>query len=305
MTPQKSISSRAWVEMTLLALIWGGSFLTVAVALKQVGVLTIVAHRVFWAMLILWAVVFLRGYKIPRQPYIWGAFLVMGLLNNVLPFSLMVWGQKFIESGLVSILNSTTAIFGVLVAAAAFRDEKLSTRKLLGVLVGFIGVASTIGIGNLFSFDPRSLAQLAVVAATLCYALASVWARKILGHLPVEVAAAGMLTGSSLIMVPVAIAYEGVPSFNLDVATWAALGYYSLIATAFAFLLYYRVLKMAGSGNLMLVTLMIPPMAILMGAIFLGERLSSREFSGFALVALGLAIIDGRLFGLLRRPKLR
>jgi len=295
MQSQKSMSSRAWVELCLLAIIWSGSFLVVAFALREVGVVTIVAHRVFWAALILWVYVLVRGYAVPRTLGVWGAFLVMGLLNNVIPFSLMVWGQKFIESGLVSILNSATAIFGVIIAAIVFADERLSPRKILGVLIGFIGVASTIGLENLLSFDPRSTAQLAVVLGTVFYALASSWARKTMDQLPSEVSAAGMLTGSSLVMVPAAFVFDGVPSFNLSATTYAALGFYTVFATALAYLLYYRVIKMAGSGNLTLVTLVIPPMAIVLGALLLGERLGPNAFFGFSLVALGLIVLDGRL----------
>jgi len=304
MTPQKAMTGSAWVEMFLLALIWGGSFMAAAVALREVGVFTIVAHRVFWAMLILWAVVWLRGYRLPRDPGMWGAFLVMGILNNALPFSLFVWGQKFIESGLVSILNASTAIFGVLVAAIVFADERLTSRKAIGVTIGFAGVVSTIGVGNLLSFDVKSTAQLAVVLATICYACASAWARRTMGGLPPELSAAGMLTGSSLIMVPVALVVEGAPSVHLLPSTLAALGFFTVVATAVAYLLYYSVLKRAGSGNLTLVTLIIPPVAILLGAVFLHERLDLREFAGFGLVALGLIVIDGRLLGLIRRGKL-
>lgn len=304
MTPQKTMTGRAWFEMTLLALIWGGSFLAAAVALREVGVFTIVAHRVFWAMLILWFVVWLRGYALPRDIATWRAFLVMGILNNVLPFSLFVWGQQYIESGLVSILNAATAIFGVLVAAMVFADERLTTRKLAGVLIGFFGVVSTIGVTNLVSFDIKSTAQLAAVLATVCYAFASAWARRTMVGLPPEMSAAGMLTSSSLIMVPLAFILEGVPSVHLMPSTLAALAFFTVIATAFAYLLYYSVLRRAGSGNLTLVTLMIPPMAILLGAVFLHERLEPREFLGFGLVALGLIVIDGRLLRLIRRGKL-
>ena len=309
MTEQKTISGRAWAEMILLALIWGGSFLAVSFALREVGFLTIVAHRVFWAMPMLWAIVWLRGYARPRGWRIWGAFLVMGILNNVLPFSLLVWAQTFVEGGLVSILNAATAVFGVVIAALVFADERLTRRKITGVLIGFAGVVFTIGIGNLLRFDPRSTAQLAVVLAALCYALASSWARKTMGHLPTELAAAGMLTGASVVIVPAALWIEGLPTFNLQPATFAALGFYSFVATGLAFLLYYRVMKMAGSGNLMLVTLMVPPTAIMMGALVLGEHLAAREFIGFGLVAIGLMVIDGRLpkllLGLLRGAKIR
>jgi len=292
---QKDISAAAWSLLALLGLIWGGSFLSIRVALDEVGVLTSVLHRTGWAMVALWAYVLVRGLPIPRAPRIWGAFLVMGLLNNVIPFSLMAWGQLSIETGLTSILNAATAIFGVLLAALFFADERLSARKLAGVCLGFAGVVTAIGWEYLTSFSVRSLAQLAVIAGTLSYAFAGIWARKRLSGLAPEVAAAGMLTGSTLIMAPLATYFEGPITLALAPVTWAAIGYYALIATALAYLLYYRILAMAGSGNLMLVTLLIPPIAIVLGALVLGEDLPLRAYAGFAILAAGLLILDGRV----------
>ncbi|WP_373635430.1 DMT family transporter [Yoonia sp. SS1-5] len=293
---QKTISSRAWAELLLLSLIWGASFLSIRIALDEIGPLTAVAHRTGWAMLILWAYVAFRRLPLPRAPRIWGAFLVMGLLNNAIPFSLMAWGQLHIETGLTSILNAATAIFGVIAAALFLADERLTARKAVGVALGFLGVATAIGLSALTQFDIRSLGQIAVIAGTVSYAVAGVWARRTLAGLSPQVAAAGMLTGSSLITLPVAWFVEGPISLSLMPQTWAAIAYYAIIATALAYLLYYRVLAMAGSGNLMLCTLLVAPVAIVLGAIVLGEALPARAYAGFGLLALGLLILDGRLF---------
>ena len=292
---QQTLSTRAWAELILLALIWGGSFLSIRIALNEIGPLTVVAHRTFWAMAILWIWVALRRMPLPRDPRIWGAFAVMGALNNVIPFSLMAWGQLHIETGLTSILNAATAAFGVIAAAIFFADEHLTWRKGVGVSLGFAGVITAIGTENLRSFDLRSLGQLAVIGGTLSYALAGVWARKRLAGLKPQIAAAGMLTGSALIMVPAAAIIEGPFDLNLAPQTYGAIAYFAIIATAFAYLLYYRVLGMAGSGNLMLVTLLIPPVAIVLGSVVLKEALPSHAYVGFALLAVGLIVIDGRL----------
>tara|TARA_R110000787_G_scaffold22471_3_gene65255 strand:- start:179 stop:1105 length:927 start_codon:yes stop_codon:yes gene_type:complete len=297
---QKTISARAWGEMLLLALIWGASFLAVRVALDEVGPLTSVAHRVGWAMIVLWIAVAVLRLPLPRNPRVWGAFLMMGVLNNVIPFGLMAWGQLHIESGLTSILNAATAIFGVLAASIFFADERMSLRKGIGVTLGFAGVATAIGLENLRNFDIRSLAQLAVIAGTVSYALAGVWARKMLSDQPPQVAAAGMVTGATLIMLPAAWVIEGPLTLNLQTPTLLAIAYYALAATAFAYLLYYRVLAMAGSGNLMLVTLLVAPVAIVLGAWLRDETLRASAFGGFALLALGLIVLDGRIWRLLR-----
>jgi drug/metabolite transporter (DMT)-like permease len=300
MTAQTSLSTRAWVDLILLGLIWGGSFLAIRTALDEIGPLTSVLHRTGWAMVVLWGFVALKRLPIPRSPRIWGAFLVMGVLNNVIPFSLMAWGQLYIPTGLTSIFNAATAIFGIVVAALVFADEKLTARKVMGVGLGFSGVCMAIGVDALRQFDTTSLAQLAIVAGTLSYAFASAWARKMLGGIPPVIAAAGMLSGSTLCMIPLVLVIEGVPSLALATSTWTAIAYYAIIATALAYLLYYRVLGMAGSGNLLLVTLIIPPVAITLGALVRHETLHPGEYLGFGLLALGLSIIDGRLWR--RRP---
>lgn len=303
MKNNKDISSFAWMLLALLGLIWGGSFLSIRVALDEVGFLTSVAHRTGWAMVLLWLYVWLRGLPVPFERRIWGGFLGMGLLNNAIPFSLMAWGQLTIETGLTSILNAATAIFGVIIAAIFFADEQLSARKMIGVTLGFLGVATAIGLEHLLAFDPRSLAQLAVIGGTISYAFAGVWAKKMLSGLAPEVAAAGMLTGSTLIMLPAAWIVEGPITLGLEPITWLAIAYYVVIATALAYLLYYRILAIAGSGNLMLVTLLVPPVAILLGALVLGEELQARAYWGFLLLALGLVILDGRAVDAFRRAK--
>ena len=282
--------------MLLLAAIWGASFVSIRVALDEVGPLTVVAHRVGWAAVVLWSAVLMMRLRVPRRPKVWGAFLGMGLLNNVIPFGLMAWGQLYIESGLTSILNAATAIFGVVAAAIFFADERITPRKALGVAIGFAGVVTAIGLENLRSFDLRSLAQFAVIGGTVSYALASVWARKTLSGQSPQVAAAGMVSMSALVMVPVAWIVEGPMTLNLAPRTLTAIAYYAIPGTALAYLLYYRILGMAGSGNLMLVTLMIAPFGILLGALILDEALRPAAYGGFALLGTGLLILDGRLW---------
>ncbi len=294
MTVQKSLSRRAWAELFLLSAIWGGSFLAVRIALDEIPVAWVVAWRVAIAAAILWVVVVLRNLPVPRAPRIWCAFLVMGLLNNVLPFSLMAWGQLHIASGLTAILNAATAVFTVLVATLVFADERLTPRRALGVTLGFAGVATAIGLGALTTIDLRSLGQLAVLAGALSYALAAAWARTRLGDLHPVMAAAGMLLGSSMVMLPAALMLDGLPDLALAPATWAAIAYYAGAATAFAYLLYYRVLAMAGAGNVGLCTLLVAPVAIVLGAVVRHETLQPQALAGFAILALGLVILAGR-----------
>jgi len=166
MTDQRSLSTQVWAELFLLGLIWGGRFLAIRLALNEVNVMTSVAHRVFWAALILWVYVALRRLPVPRDPKVWFALFVMGLLNNVIPYSLMAWGQLHIPTGLTSVFNAGTAIFGVVVAAAILTDERMTARKALGSAAGFLGVVTAIGFLSLPSFAITSPPHLRVVGAT-------------------------------------------------------------------------------------------------------------------------------------------
>lgn len=295
MTPQKSLSARTWAELLLLALIWGGSFLSNKLALSSAGVLTAVAFRVTLAAALLWLYVAWRRLPLPRQPRLWAAFLVMGALNNALPFSLITWAQASVPSGLAAILNASTALMGVLVAAAVFRDERLTGRRLGGVLIGLAGVTTVIGPQALQALNPTSLGQLALLAASLSYACAAAFARKALAGLPPQIAAAGMLTGASVLILPAAALFGQPLSLVWPASAWGALFYLAVIAGAGAYLLYYRVLASAGAGNLSLVTLLVAPFAVLLGALVLQESLPPRDYLGFALIALGLLVLDGRL----------
>lgn len=295
MTIQKTISPRAWAELCLLSIIWGGSFLAIRTALDEIPVVTSVAYRVGFAAVALLFWLKMRGVQLPRTASLWGKFAIMGLLNNVIPFLLMAWGQLHIPVGLTAILNATTAIFAVLVAAVFFVDERLTIGRVAGVCLGFVGVTTAIGVQNLLNFSVTSLAQLAVLAGTVSYAFAGAWARAMLKDVSPIVAATGMLVASAGMMIPVALIVDGTPSLPEDPSTYIAVGYYALVATAFAYLLYYRVLAMAGAGNLLLCTLLVVPVAITLGALVRGEALTTADLVGFGLLALGLLVLDGRL----------
>ncbi|TYB81497.1 DMT family transporter [Maritimibacter fusiformis] len=300
---QASLSPRAWFLMAMLAFIWGGSFLATRTLLDTMVPLHVVTHRVLWATLVLWAYVLWRRFPLPRDPRLWGALLVMGFLNNAVPFSLQATAQTSIESGLAGILNASAAIFGVLVAAAVFADERLTARKMTGVGLGFAGVVVTMGPSALTSFDPRSLAQMAMLASTFSYALAGAWGRGMLAGIRPEIAALGMLTGASLIMLPLSWVVEGPLPVALPLPALAAIAYYAVVITAVAYLIYYRVLALAGSGNLLLVTLLVVPVAVGLGALVRAETLPPRAFAGFALIALALVVIDGRLVRRFRQAR--
>lgn len=292
---QKTMTPLALVLMGLLGLIWGASFLSNRIALTEVGVLTVVAFRVGGAAAVLWLWLWARGVRLPRGGRIWLAFLGIGITNNALPFTLITWGQTSIESGLAAILNASTAIFAVLAAALALRDERLTRARAAGVATGFAGVVTVIGPAALTTLDPTSMGQLAMIGAAMSYAVSGVLIRLVFRGQPPEVVTAGVLTGASLVMIPLALMREGLPSPHHSAQVWAALAYLAAVSTAIAYLIYYRLIALAGAGNTGFVTLLVAPVAIVLGAIVFHEALPLRAFAGFALLAAGLAILDGRL----------
>jgi len=297
--PTLTLDSKSIPMLLLLAAVWGGSFFFGEVALREVPPLTLTLHRVIWAVPILVLIVLFKGISVPRSPRIWGAYLVMGALNNAIPFSLLFWGQTQIESGLVSILNGTTAMFAAVVAGLLLPDEALTAKKVIGAGLGIAGVAFIMGPSALTNFNLSNLAQLAILGATLSYAFAGVWGKTALaGQLPL-MNALGMLIGSTVLMIPIVLVFDGRPNLALSLGVWGALIGMAVLSTALAYFLYFAILVRAGAANLLLVTLLIPPVAIGLGAVFLGERIGIEAWIGFVIIGLGFAVTDGRLFSFL------
>ncbi|MFL6830557.1 MAG: DMT family transporter [Sphingomicrobium sp.] len=296
-----------WAILVALALIWGSAFFFISVAVRHIPPLTYVWLRLSIAAAGMWLFLKVKGRDIGLPRQVWGSMLVLALLNNAIPFALFGWGQTHIASGLASILNATTPIWGVVVAHFTTRDERMNPRKIAGVLLGFGGVATMIGPALLSSLGTDALAQLACVTAALLYALAAVWARRFkrIGVSPMSVTT-GQLTAGALVMLPVSLIVDRPWTHAFPpLGAWGAIIALALVCSAFAYVLYFRLIDSAGATNALLVTLLVPPTAILLGALFLGESLAPQDFAGLALIALGLAAIDGRLLSALPVRRLR
>src|SRR5437764_5082465 len=292
-----------WLILAALAAIWGGAFFFIGVAVRHVPPLTYVWLRLTIAAAAMWLFLRFRGQSLDLPRQVWASIVVLAVLNNALPFALFGWGQTHIASGLASILNATTPIWGVVVAHFLTHDERMSPRKVARVLLGFGGVATMIGPSLLSSLGTNALAQLACVTASLSYALAAVWARRFrrIGVSPLSVTT-GQLTAGAAIMLPVSLMVDHPWQLAMPpLSAWGAIVSLALLCTAFGYVLYFRLIDRAGATNALLVTLMVPPTAILLGALFLNETLAPQDFLGLALIAFGLAAIDGRLLNLFRR----
>ena len=293
----QEMTGREWLTLLILAIIWGGAFMFIGVAVRHVDPLTYVWLRLTIAAGGMFLFLKLKGERLGLPRQVWGSILLLALLNNALPFTLFGWGQTHIASGLASILNATTPIWGVLVAHFFTADERMTPRKIAGVLLGFGGVATMIGPMLLANVGTDALAQLACIVAALCYAFAAVWARRFrrMGISPMSVTT-GQLTAGAIMMLPLALIVDQPWTQPFPPLTaWGAIVALALMCTAFGYVLYFRLIETAGATNALLVTLLVPPFAILFGSLFLNEVLAPQDFIGLGLIALGLAAIDGRL----------
>ncbi len=294
-----------WVLLIILSIFWGGSFFFVEVALTELPPLTIVLGRVGFAAMALILLVYVIGLRMPLDFRLWRAFFVMGALNNMIPFSLIAWGQTQIASGLAAILNAATPLFTVVLAHFLTSDEKMTAYKLVGVLLGLVGVTVMIGGEFLAGLGLYVMAQLAVLGAAISYAFAAIFGRRFEGTPPL-VTAAGQVSATTVLMLPIVLLVDQPWNLPVPSATaWGTIAGLALLSTAAAYLIYFRILATAGATNILLVTFLIPLSAILLGVTILGERLEPKHFAGMALIGLGLAVIDGRPIAFLRRPDSR
>ena len=295
-----------WAMLALLALVWGSAFLFIKVAVQSFHPLTYVWFRLAIAAMALTIALRLFGRPLSLPWRVWAAVALLALLNNVVPFVLFGWGQLHIASGLAAILQATTPIFGVIAAHLMTTDERFTAPRLAGVVIGFGGVAMMIGPQLAGDGGNHLLAQLACLFASGLYALAGIFARrfKAMGVEPTELAA-GQFVAGAVMLAPVALLF-GQPLGDLphSLEAWGSVAVLALVCSAFAYIVFFRLIERAGATNSLLVTLLVPPVAIIVGALVLGEQLGANQFAGLLLIAAGLAAIDGRLLSALRRRPL-
>jgi drug/metabolite transporter (DMT)-like permease len=295
----KRMSTGEWGLLVILGILWGGSFFFQKVALAALPPFTVLLARVGLAAATLWIAARAAGHRLPPPGRPWAPFVVMAILNNVIPFSLILWGQTRIASGLAAILNACAPLFTAVLAHFLTRDERLTRRRAAGVLLGLGGVVLMIGPDSLGGLGRDALAQLGVLAAGVSYACAGIFGRRFAGTPPL-VTAMGQVTASTLLILPVALLVDRPWTLAPPpTRVWAAILGLAIISTALGYVVYFRILATAGPTNLLLVTLLMPAIALVLGTLVLGERLALRHLGGMALIATGLAVIDGRVLATL------
>jgi drug/metabolite transporter (DMT)-like permease len=301
--PSLTMTPLTWAMLVLLSLCWGASFFFTGIAVTELPTFTIVVLRVGLAALALWAVVLASGTDLPWIWSYWHAIAVMALINSVLPFLLVVWGQSHVASSLAAIFIATTPLFGMVLAHFMTADERMTVPRVASVICGFAGVVVLIGPGLLRNIGTDLLAQLSILGGALCYALASIYGRRFSrdGISPL-VTATGQMTLSTALLLPFALTLDRPWTLAMpSVMVCAAVLGIALISTAFAFLLYFRILATAGANNLMLVNFLVPVSAVILGVAILGETLKPEHLVGMALIFVGLALRDGKVRALIRR----
>jgi drug/metabolite transporter (DMT)-like permease len=299
--PPQTIDGRTAQLLIFLSILWGGSFFFTGAAVRELPPLTIVLARVALGAAFLLPVFKMLGGVWPRTLAGWMPFLGMGLLNNVIPFSLQVGAQLYVSSGVTSVLNATTPVFGVIVLAA-FGDERLIARRVAGVAIGLLGVVVLRGISIVDSSQTTGI--LLGLGGALSYGFAGLWGRRMLAHVPPINSAACQLLCSTAVMLVLASIFEQPWQLPAP-STTAVLALLGLAAfsTSLAYIVFFTILRRSGATNTLLVTLLIPVTAILLGHFVLGEPLHTREIAGAIIIGSALLVIDGRVFGLLyRRP---
>jgi drug/metabolite transporter (DMT)-like permease len=299
------IDARDWSLLGVLSILWGGSFFFNGVVLREVPPLTVVLLRVTLASIMLLPLLWVYRIRFPTGVSGWKPFVAIGLLNNVLPFSLIVAGQTYVPSGLASILNATTPLFTVVVMAAA-GEEKLSSRRIAGVMTGLIGVVilhgGSLDGGDLGFEGGQGVGILLCLAGAFSYGLSALLARRVLSNSPPLGTATFQLLASTVMMTFVAGFVERPWQLPMPgAATWLAVIGLAALSTALAYIVFFQILRRSGATNVMLVTLLIPITAVLLGYLVLGEQISVREILGALVIGSALLLIDGRALEMFRR----
>ena len=284
----------------LLGFLWGSSFLFVELLLVSLTPFAIVYLRVSIAAVffLIFLLLIKPQFKITKEIIL--NLIIMAIINNILPFLFIAVGQKSTTGSLASILNANTSLIAIILASTLIPSEKLSINRVVGVVIGLCGVIIAVGFESLFDFYDDNLGKYLILAATVSYAFAGIWGRIKLSHIPPIISASGMLIMSTVIMTPYAVLYKADEIMSLSLNMLIISIVFALLCSVAAYFLYFKILEGTGAGNLLLCTIIIPPSAIILNAIVLGELISYLELVGLLLIIFGLLILDGRVLRLLR-----
>lgn len=278
------------VELALLLVlstVWGASYSFIKVGVETIPPVTLIAARTLIAGAILLAVIRWRGLRLPRDRRTWGRFLVQACLNSVVPFTLIAWAQQTTDAGLATILNATTPIFAFLLTVLVVRHEAVTGRKLFGVAAGLVGICLIIGVEALGGLGRELLAQLAIVAASVCYAGAAIFGKGFKDLDPMMPAAGSLICGA-FVLVPASLLVDQPWRLEPSSASVLALIALAAVSTALAFVIYFRLVQTLGSVGTTAQSYLRVPIGVAIGMVFLGETLSPTAWIGLGCVVAGV-----------------
>jgi drug/metabolite transporter (DMT)-like permease len=288
------MKSKDWFMIVSLGTLWGSSFFFVELLLEMLSPFLIVYLRVALAAILLLFILLIKQVKVTLNASLIFSLFIMAILNNVLPFLLIAYGQQTVTGGLASILNANTSLLTILIAPLLIPSEKLSFNRVGGAIIGICGVIIAVGYENIFQIYENNLGKYLILLATLSYALASVWAKLTLDGVPALISATGMLTGSAIILTPIAFFYNFDELSNLSISAFSMSALFAILCSVLAYIIYFKILESAGASNLLVCTVIIPPSAIVLNSIFLNQAVSQSETIGLLIIIMGLIVLDGR-----------
>jgi drug/metabolite transporter (DMT)-like permease len=274
--------------LALLATLWGASYTFIKLGVATIPPVTLIAARTLIAGSLLVAVMRWRGVSLPMDDTIWRRFLFQACLNSVIPFTLIAWAERSLDAGLATILNSTVPVFAFLLTFAITRHEPATARKLFGVLAGLAGICLIVGVQALGGLGEQLVAQIAIVAATICYAGAAIFSRGFEGLDPIAPAAGSLLCGAT-ILVPLSLAVDRPWTLAPSASSMLALLGLAVFSTALAFVIYFRLIQTLGSVGTTAQAYLRVPIGVAIGVLFLGETLTSTAWIGLGCVVIGVA----------------
>jgi drug/metabolite transporter (DMT)-like permease len=275
------------VLLLLLATLWGSSYAFIKLGVATIPPITLIAARTAIAGVLLLGLLHLRGLRLPREGRYWGRFFIQALLNSVVPFTLIAWAERSVDSGLAAILNSTSPIFTFLLGSILLRQEKPTLLRLFGVIAGLSGVSLIIGMRAFDGLGGEVAAPLAIVAATICYAGAALFGQQFRGLDPM-IPAAGSLVSGAIILIPLSLALDRPWEISPSASSLAGLLALAIFGTAFALVIYFRLIETLGALATTAQAYLRVPIGVAIGMIFLGERLASTAALGLVLVIAGV-----------------
>ena len=271
-----------------LATLWGGSYTFIKLGVATIPPITLIAARTAIAGLLLLVIMRMRGVSMPMDGATWRRFIFQACLNSVIPWTLIAWGERFVDAGLATILNSASPIFTFLFTAAITRHEAASPRKLFGVIAGLAGICLIVGVDAFRDLGEDIVAEVAIVAATICYACAAIFSRGFKGLDPMAPAAGSLIAGAA-VLIPLSLAVERPWTLTPSTSSLLALLALAVFSTAIAFVIYFRLIQTLGSVGTTAQAYLRVPIGVALSVAFLGERLSPTAWTGLACVVIGVA----------------